>query len=225
MTDDPPLVEYLDEWDEPRPPRPPRRGNGRILLLSGLVVVVAVVLAVALGTRQRRAVDPLDPVAPVTSMMPTAAPTNSATAARTYVVTDDAPSAYMSFVADETTEATRPAPLGSDVETDPLTISVLDKAPKVSGDAVAYRLKACVNSASVGGGKVRILRDSWQLATFEGMSGPAPDIVPIEPAFPVDGLYAKGQCATGYVTFSIGAGTPMWLTFSDERFQWVWRVT
>jgi hypothetical protein len=140
-------------------------------------------------------------------------------------VTPQATTAYTSVVVFETTgPPPTPDPLPSDVEADPLTIKILDKTPKVSGDAIAYRVSVCANSVALSGGKVSILRDNWAIGTFEGQSGPAAGFVPLEPAFPATGMYAKGQCASGYVTFSIGSETPMYLSYADSRFQWIWRM-
>jgi hypothetical protein len=96
----------------------------------------------------------------------------------------------------------------------------------VSANTVAYRVSVCVNSAAVGGGKVRIRRDYWELGTSTvGPSGPTNDSVPIEPAFPVQGLYGKGQCATGYVTFWVGSETPTYIGYQNERSSWLWRLS
>ena len=56
------------------------------------------------------------------------------------------------------------------------------------------------------------------------MSEPSIEKGQIQPAFPADGMYAKGQCATGYVTFSLGGITGYFLAYQDDRFQWMWRL-
>lgn len=74
------------------------------------------------------------------------------------------------------------------MESDPLTISLVDKVPKVLGDTIAYRVSVCVTSAATGGGKARMRRDDWYIGSASaGNTGPAEDKAPIEPAFPWDG--------------------------------------
>jgi hypothetical protein len=227
MDDDPPPgVEYLDEWDSPQAPRPPRGGRGRILVLAAVVLVVAVVIAVALGATQRRAVGPVTSTSPTpspTEATSTGVPTASATDLRsTYQVTAEVPTAYMTMLVDPPQPYT-PVPVESDVEADPLTIKLLEKAPKSADMSIGYRVSVCVNSASAGGGKVRISRDSWFLGfASTGSSGPARDRALVTPAFPVEGLYGKGQCATGYVTFAKGEESPSSISYSDGRFGWTW---
>lgn len=222
MDDDPPPgVEFLDEWDSPRTPRPPRAGRGRILGLSALFLVVAVVVAVALGAAQRRA------VGPVTSMSPTPTVAQTATASMTqpsstYEVTGEVPTAYMS-ITNDTPPPYTPAPVASDAESDPLTIKLLEKSPKQTDQSVGYKVSVCVNSAATGGGKVHITRESWFLGTPSfGSEGPATDRPQLAPAFPVDGMFGTGECATGYVTFAKPLETPIFISYVDTRFQWGW---
>ena len=222
MDDDPPPgVEYLDEWDSPRTPRPPSAGRGRILVLSAVVLAVAVAVAVALGAAQRRAIGPVTSMSPT----PTAAqtPTPSSTQpASTYEVSGEVPTADMSIINDSPPPYT-PAPVASDAESDPLTIKLLEKAPRQTDQSVGYKVSVCVNSAATGGGKVHITRDSWFLGTPSfGSEGPAIDKPQLAPAFPVDGMYSKGECATGYVTFAKPLETPIYISYVDTRFQWAW---
>jgi hypothetical protein len=108
-----------------------------------------------------------------------------------------------------------------------LTIKLLDKVPNVGNGTIAYNLSVCVNSASssIVGGKVRIVRSNWSLGTLTtGTAGPADGMESIQPAFPVQGLYGKGECASGYVTFALSSDTPIFLTFLDDRFGWYWML-
>ena len=215
MNDDPPPgIEYLDGWDSERPPQPTRVGSARMLILSALGIVVALVIAIALGGTQRGTVDP------VTSTSPTGSPTDTPS---TYQVSTESPTAYESLVVATTTQAYTPPPLSSDIDPEPLIIKVVDKVPKEVDGAIAYRVSVCVSSASIAGGKVRIGRDNWSLGrSTSGTSGPARDKVAIEPAFPVEGLYGKGECATGYVTFSTSSEKPAFLMYMDGGFGWTW---
>jgi len=222
MNDDPPPgVEYLDEWDSPPPPQPKRAGSGRMLVLSAAVIVVALAIAIAFGGTQRRAVDPVTSTSPTTTATPTDMPSR-------YQVSTESPTAYQSIeVPDPTQAAYTPSPLPSDIESDPLTIGLVDKVPKEANGAIAYRVSVCVSSSSssVGGDKVRIRRDNWSVGTFtSGTTAPAADKAPIEPAFPADGLYGKGECATGYVTFSTSSEKPAFLFYMDGRFGWYWML-
>jgi hypothetical protein len=222
MNDDPPPgVEYLDEWDSPPPPQPKRAGSGRMLVLSAAVIVVALVIALVLGGSQRRAVDPVTSTSPTTTATPTDMPSR-------YQVSTESPTAYISIEVPDPTQAVyTPSPLPSDIEAEPLIIKVIDTVPKVADGAIAYRVSVCVSSSSssVGGDKVRIRRDNWSVGTFtSGTTAPAADKVPIEPAFPADGLYGKGECATGYVTFSTISEKPAFLAYQDDRFGWYWML-
>ena len=220
MNDDPPPgVESLDEWDSPPPPQPKRAGSGRMLVLSAAVIVVALVIALVLGGTQRRAVDPVTSTSPTTTATPTDMPSR-------YQVPTESPTAYQTIeVPDPTQAAYTPSPLPSDIESDPLTIKLVDKVPKEANGAIAYRVSVRVSSSSVGGDKVRIRRDNWSVGTFtSGTTAPAADKVPIEPAFPADGLYGKGECATGYVTFSTISEKPAFLAYMDGRSGWYWML-
>jgi hypothetical protein len=217
MDDDPPSsVEYLDEWDPPAASRRRSAGNGRMLLLLAVVLVVAVVIAVSLGAAQRRLVSPVTSSAPATptptSIPPVTTPATAGSSDVTYTTVD-------ATIIDQT-----PDPLPSDAETEPLTIKLLDKVPKEKNGFFAYRVSVCVNSTAVGGGKVRIRRDGWYVSRMtSGASGPT-DASQIDPAFPVDALYGKGQCATGYVTFAREADQPIAIGYSDGRSDWAWRL-
>jgi hypothetical protein len=222
MNDDPPPgVEYLDEWDSPPPPQPKRAGSGRMLVLSAAVIVVALVIALVLGGSQRRAVDPVTSTSPTTTATPTDMPSS-------YQVSTESPTAYQSIEVPDPAQAVyTPSPLPSDIEAEPLIIKVIDTVPKVADGAIAYRVSVCVSSSSssVGGDKVRIRRDNWSGGTFtSGTTAPAADKVPIEPAFPADGLYGKGECATGYVTFSTISEKPAFLAYLDGRSGWYWML-
>jgi hypothetical protein len=220
MNDDPPPgVEYLDEWDSPPPPQPKRAGSGRMLVLSAAVIVVALAIAIAFGGTQRRAVDPVTSTSPTTTATPTDMPSR-------YQVSTESPTVYQTIeVPDPTHAAYTPSPLPSDIESDPLTIKLVDMVPKEADGAVAYRVSVCVSSSSVEGGKVRIRRDNWSVGGFtSGTTAPAADKLPIEPAFPADGLYGKGECATGYVTFSTISEKPAFLAYMDGRFGWYWML-
>ena len=218
----PPRGEYLDDWDVPPPSEPKRTDNARILVLSAGVIVVALVVAIALGATQRRAVAPVTSTSPTASATTAPIPSVSSTAERTYKASGDVPTAYTSSL-QETVEVYTPAPIASDAESDPLTIKLVDKVPKQGDGAIAYRVSVCVTSPSVAGGKVHISRDSWFLGMpSTGSNGPARNKVAITPAFPVDGMYGKGECASGYVTFATGPETPESLSYSDGRFGWTW---
>jgi hypothetical protein len=41
---------------------------------------------------------------------------------------------------------------------------------------------------------------------------------------PADGLYGKGECATGYVTFSTISEKPAFLAYMDGRSGWYWML-
>ena len=198
-------VEYLDEWDSTLPPEPPRTADRRLLLPFALVVVGAIIVALVLGGAGRGLFGPVAPKLPVVT-----GPTNNP--ATPYQPVD---------VASE--NAFTPAPPNDDVEAQPLIVTLEQTLPKTSDGILSFKVSVCVNSASAGGGKVRISRDSWFLGfASTGSSGPARDRALVTPAFPVEGLYGKGQCATGYVTFAKGEESPSSISYSDGRFGWTW---
>jgi hypothetical protein len=220
MHDDrPPRVEYLDEWDLTQPQDLKRAGNALMLVVSTGVIVVAIVVAIALGGTQRRGVDP------VTSPTPTALPNGRATdLSPTSYVSDESATDHQAGVVVTSPAYTR-GPFPSDVEVEPLIVTLIDTVSDEADGVIAYRLSVCVSSGSgsVGGGEVRISRGNWHLATYvSGFSGPVADKVVIQPAFPADGMYGEGQCATGYVPFSTGGDNPAYLTYADGRFEWSW---
>ncbi len=216
MSDDPPpgIVEVLDEWDDDERPARPTRRAWWIGPLA-IVAIVAVVVAVVIGGTKRPEVDPVPslsvtPSATVTSADPR--PTSWATVEATIAIEVPDTNAYT------------PEPLPDDAEAEPLLITLLDPTPRVATGSVAYNVRVCVSktSASKTGGKVRVSRMGWWLGGTRDSVQPQPGGGAQD--FPEVAMLGAGQCASGAVTFLVGAGqTYSAIFYGDERFGWSWR--
>jgi hypothetical protein len=119
--------------------------------------------------------------------------------------------------------------LASDDPAEPLRISLLDPKPQApSAGLIAYKVQICVSdrSAGVSSDKVRVAASNWQLARFDSSDSPQPGVPSVAPQFPAETLLGKGECASGYVTFSWNVvEAPNALVYSDKRFGWYWRLS
>jgi hypothetical protein len=238
MHDDPPpgSIEVLDEYDDDTS-RSRRRTRAWLLGPAALLAVAAIVVAVVLGGTAHT---PLT----VSSSPPVAPPTLSATPPSTGPPTSWAtveasapsvPSASRSEIRVEvsgasiqviTDEGYLPPPIPSAAEAEPLVVTLLDAKGRTAPGVIAYNVRICVaaGSAAANGRKVDVIRDRWTLDTGMGASNPTP-VGAIAPAFPALASLAAGQCASGWVTFQVGADAKsLTLMYGDERFFWSWRI-
>ena len=201
-------VEYLDEWDSNLPPERPRPADRRLLVPFALLVVAAVVGALALGGAGRGLfVAPKLPTStgPATSPVATYQPVDVATES-----------------------AFTPAPPSDDVEALPLIVTLAESLPKTESGVLSFKVSVCVSSTigSAAGGRVPIMRNYWTLVSRSTNELLAPMAAGgLQPNFPDDWYYLKGQCASGYISFQTTPGfLPQLLTYADNRFSWSWRV-
>ncbi|HET7725432.1 MAG TPA: hypothetical protein VFK68_12385 [Propionibacteriaceae bacterium] len=210
-------VEVLDEWDDDDPERP--RPSRSWLAGSVALVGVCVVAALVLGQAQPTAVDHVPPTLP--SSMETETPASPTPPSTTITPTT------------ATTSPGRVAlqlpVLASDDPAQPLRVSLLDPTPVApSPGLVAYRVQVCVggDAAGVGSETVRVAAGNWRLASANGLANPSTGIPGVAPRFPFESLLAKGQCASGYVTFAWNVvETANLLSYTDTRVGWYWRLT
>ena len=198
-------VEYLDGWDPDVPPEPRRTANTRLLVPFALVIVLAVVVTLAIGGAGRGAPHPVSLQTPISS--------------RTVYQPVDMASESM-FT---------PAPPSDDVEAQPLIVSLAESVPRTPDGILSFRVSVCVNGTvgSAAGGRVPILRNFWTLVSRSTNELLAPmDYGGLEPVFPGEWYYLRGQCASGYISFQTSSGfVPQFLAYQDNRFAWSWRVT
>jgi hypothetical protein len=198
-------VEYLDDWDPNVPPEPKPVVNRRLLVPFALVIVAAIVVTLAIGGTGRGALNP------VSLQTPTSSPT-------VYQPVDMASESMFT-----------PAPPSDDVEALPLIVSLTETVPRTSDGILSFRVSVCVSATlgSAAGGRVPILRNFWTLVSRRTNELLAPmGYGGIDPVFPGEWYYLKGQCASGYISFQTSSGfVPQILAYQDNRFQWSWRVT
>jgi hypothetical protein len=198
-------VEYLDDWDPDVPPEPRRTVNTRLLLPFALVIVVAVLVTLAIGGAGGGA------LSPVSLQTPIASPT-------VYQPVDMASEGMFT-----------PAPPSDDVEALPLIVTLTESVPRTADGILSFRVSVCVSATagSAAGGRVPILRNFWTLVSRSTNELLAPmGYGGLDPVFPGEWYYLKGQCASGYISFQTSSGfVPQILAYQDNRFQWSWRVT
>jgi hypothetical protein len=197
-------VEYLDDWDPDVPPEPRRTVNTRLLVPFALVIVVAVVVMLAIGGAGRGALNS------VALQTPTSSPT-------VYQPVDMASESMFT-----------PAPPSDDVEALPLVVSLAESVPRTPDGILSFRVSVCVSATmgSAAGGRVPILRNFWTLVSRSTNELLSPmGYGGIDPVFPGEWYYLKGQCASGYISFQTSSGfVPQILAYQDNRFAWSWRV-
>ena len=159
----------------------------------------------------------------------TASQTASATAARPRTPT---PTRSIS-TPNETTKtgkASTPPAASEPPVTTTVPIGVRVKAPYLDltasgtmreGDVYAVLVETCVRSLLPGSSEGLVLsRSSWTLSTSQGtVSAEAPitDPIPLPTAYPEEGIYLVGECARGWIPFSVGADTTVTaITYRDS---------
>lgn len=89
------------------------------------------------------------------------------------------------------------------------------------GDVYAVLVETCVRSLLPGSSEGLVLsRSSWTLSTSQGtVSAEAPitDPISLPTAYPEEGIYLVGECARGWIPFSVGADTSVTaITYRDS---------
>jgi len=89
------------------------------------------------------------------------------------------------------------------------------------GDVYAVLVETCVRSLLPGSSEGLVLsRSSWTLSTSKGtVSAEAPitDPISLPTAYPEEGIYLVGECAQGWIPFSVGADTSVTaITYRDS---------
>ena len=89
------------------------------------------------------------------------------------------------------------------------------------GDVYAVLVETCVRSLLPGSSEGLVLsRSSWTLSTSKGtVSAEAPitDPISLPTAYPEEGIYLVGECARGWIPFSVGADTSVTaITYRDS---------
>ena len=194
--------------------RPRTRG---LLMVGGVVVAVAILVAGGLWVRARLAPQAGASAPETTSVSSVAAsaPATSVAPTRSSPVTSTAPVPIPSPPSPSST--TVPAP---PVAAEPtqrflgsghtatfryFSVTVLDEAPAAPVDGRAgLKVRVCVRELPPGyTGSVRISRDPWRLVSDKEISlSPATSGL-YQPAFPVEVSKGVGQCQEGFLTFVI----------------------
>ncbi|HSN11824.1 MAG TPA: hypothetical protein VLS51_06935 [Propionibacteriaceae bacterium] len=187
-------VEVLDEVGDEPVPQLSEAGVARLVFVTGLVTVVAVVSMIVRGTMALPPVPPPDPsdfpVASSTSVMPEQPPALEAD--------DPAEPLQISLAGD-------PKYLTGGLASFPVRVCV---SP---------------GSAGVAGERVRVQLSGWRLRAAYYGDVSSPVSVGAAPEFPEQALLGAGACATGNVTFPfVPEDGPHVIAYVSTRFIWSW---
>ncbi len=193
-----PEIEVLDEWEGESPPHWSETRIARVVIGTG-VVIVGLVVAVILGGAMQRADEPAPPSYP---SPPARLPDSSVP------------------------PPVAPPTIADDDPTEPLTITLVDTAPRLlTGGLASYSVRVCVSpsSAGVASDKVKVSLDGWLLRAAYYGDVSSPVVVGLDPEFPREALLGKGECVSGYVTFPyVAADGPHVISYVSNRFEWSW---